>query len=161
MDYKYINQLLERYWECETSLEEENILRSFFSQKDIPAELLKYKDLFCLGQSEASVNVLGEDFDKRILSMIEEEEPVQVKAKTITMRQRLMPLFKAAAVVAMFLTLGNAAQESFEKRPDDTVNVASGYEKVEKGVSVALSDSAVIDTMKNASLQTTPGSILK
>ncbi len=23
MDYKYINQLLDRYWKCETSLEEE------------------------------------------------------------------------------------------------------------------------------------------
>ena len=38
MDYKYINQLLERYWNCETSLEEEGILRAFFSQKDVPAE---------------------------------------------------------------------------------------------------------------------------
>ena len=31
MDYKYINQLLDRYWKCETSLEEEEILRTFFS----------------------------------------------------------------------------------------------------------------------------------
>ena len=29
MDYKYINQLLERYWNCETSLEEEGILRAY------------------------------------------------------------------------------------------------------------------------------------
>ena len=33
MDYKYINQLLDRYWKCETSLEEEEILRAFFSLK--------------------------------------------------------------------------------------------------------------------------------
>ena len=39
MDYKYIKQLLERYWNCETSLEEEDILRTFFSQEDIPSEL--------------------------------------------------------------------------------------------------------------------------
>ena len=39
MDYKYIEQLLERYWNCETSLEEEAILRMFFSQDDIPAEI--------------------------------------------------------------------------------------------------------------------------
>ena len=36
MDYKYINQLLERYWAAETTLEEEKILRTFFSQTDIP-----------------------------------------------------------------------------------------------------------------------------
>ena len=58
MDYKYIEQLLERYWNCETSLEEEDILRTFFSQKDIPAELLPYQALFAYGQTEKKANVL-------------------------------------------------------------------------------------------------------
>ena len=40
MDYKYIEQLLERYWQCETSLEEEQILQAFFRQEDIPVHLL-------------------------------------------------------------------------------------------------------------------------
>lgn len=161
MDYKYINQLLERYWACETSLEEENILRAFFSQKDIPADLLKYQDLFAYVQEEKGAKTLGTDFDMRILSMIEEEEPLQVKAKSITLTRRLMPLFKAAAVVAMFLTLGNAAQESFKNKANDFDATANGYERVEKGVSVALNDSAMIDTIKNASLQAMPENILK
>ena len=97
MDYKYINQLLERYWNGETTLEEEEILRAFFSQKDIPAELLPYQALFAYGQTEKKANVLGDDFDERILSMIEERKPV--KARIIPLGQRLKPLFKAAAVV--------------------------------------------------------------
>ena len=32
MNYQYIEQLLERYWDCQTTLEEEQILRSFFKQ---------------------------------------------------------------------------------------------------------------------------------
>ena len=130
MDYKYINQLLERYWNCETSLEEEGILRAFFSQKDVPAELRQYQSL-------------------KLLAIIHEEEPVKVKARTITLTQRLMPLFKAAAVVAIFLTLGNAAQESFQTKPTSPAGMA-GYNKVEKGASVALGDSAVIDTLKKS-----------
>ena len=46
MDYKYIEQLLERYWKAETSIEEEDILRAFFSQQDIPAALKQYQPLF-------------------------------------------------------------------------------------------------------------------
>lgn len=111
MDYKYIDQLLERYWQGDTSIEEEDILRTFFSQKDVPTHLLRYKDLFCYEQSEKGKEALGDDFDSRILAMI--DEPVPVKARRITMTHRLMPLFKAAAVVAIILTLGNAAQRSF------------------------------------------------
>ena len=147
MDYKYINQLLERYWNCETSLEEEGILRAFFSQKDVPAELRQYQPLFAYQQLEAKEKHLGADFDNRLLAMIEEDEPIKVKARTITLTQRLKPLFKAAAVVAIFLTLGNAAQESFPTQQPSTTGVA-GYNKVEKGASVALRDSAAIDTIK-------------
>jgi len=147
MDYKYINQLLERYWNCETSLEEEGILRAFFSQKDVPAELRQYQPLFAYQQLEVKEKHLGADFDNRLLAMIEEDEPIKVKARTITLTQRLKPLFKAAAVVAIFLTLGNAAQESFQTQQPSTTGVA-GYNKVEKGASVALRDSAAIDTIK-------------
>ena len=77
MDYKYITQLLDRYWNCETSLEEEAILRTFFSQKDVPTELLPYKDLFTYEANEKKAEVLGDDFDQKILSMIEEPQPVK------------------------------------------------------------------------------------
>ena len=63
MDYKYINQLLERYWNCETSLEEEGILRAFFSQKDVPVELRQYQSLFAYQQMESKAKHLGADFD--------------------------------------------------------------------------------------------------
>lgn len=114
MDYKYIEQLLERYWQCETTLQEEAILRSFFSQEDVPVWLVKYKTLFQV--TGERVDALGDDFDQRILSLIDSEQQKgrTVKARTVTLTQRLMPLFKAAAVVAIVLTLGNAAQAPWE-----------------------------------------------
>ena len=148
MDYKYIEQLLERYWRCETSLQEEEILRMFFSQEDIPAALLPYRDLFVYEQNEKEMEKLGDDFDQRILGMIQEDEPV--KARVITMRHRLMPLFKAAAVVAILLTLGNAMQAAFSD--DDVRQVTSSAAAVEhskKGLSVAKADSVVSDTLQH------------
>lgn len=109
MDYKYIEQLLERYWQCETSLEEESKLCAFFLKEEIPAQLLPYKDLFVYQQVMRETG-LGEDFDARILDRI--ERPV-VKAKRLTWTGRLLPLLKAAAVVALMLSLGNVAQHTF------------------------------------------------
>jgi hypothetical protein len=115
MDYKYIEQLLERYFQCETTLKEEEILRSFFSQDDVPVWLAEYKALF--DYESMREQALGDEFDERILALIEKESPV--KARVLTMTQRLKPLFKAAAVIAIILTLGNAAQAPWDRGWDN------------------------------------------
>ncbi len=128
MDYKYIEQLLERYWAAETTLEEEGILRTFFSQKEIPAELEPYRALFVYETTEAETHHLGEDFDARMLAMIQEETTTTVKAQVIPMRQRLMPLFKAAAVVAIILTIGGALQRPWDASWNDPrIEFANSY----------------------------------
>jgi len=123
MDYKYIEQLIERYWACETTLQEEGILRAFFSQNDIPEELRKYQALFrCELQKEEP---LGDDFDARILEQIGETP----KAKVVTLKSRLKPLFRAAAIVAIVLTLGNAAQAPWEWGWDDPKDAYAKFHK--------------------------------
>lgn len=109
MDYKYIEKLLERFWKCETSLEEESVLRAFFRQKDIPQSLEPYRSLFAY-EDQASEIKLGADFDDKVLKLVEQPS---VSARRIPFTIRLRPLFKAAAAVAIVLTLGNAAQRSF------------------------------------------------
>ena len=131
MDYKYINQLLDRYWKAETSLEEEEILRAFFSQDELPAELKPYQALFSYEMGEAK------------------QEPN--KAKVVSLTERLKPLFKAAAVVAIVLTLGNAAQVPFQNDVDNQIENV-GYTKSGKGVSVAMGDSAAVDSMQRTGI---------
>ena len=109
MDYKYIEHLLDRYFEAETTLEEEQILRAFFSQENIPAEMEQWRALFT---SDNDI-LLGDDFDARIMEAIEEQPAV--KAREISLTQRLMPLFKAAAVVAIIITIGSALQAPWDK----------------------------------------------
>lgn len=141
MDYKYIEQLLERYWQCETSVEEESRLREFFSKEEVPARLLRYKDLFVYQQVQQAEG-LGDDFDARILAQV--EVPV-VKAKRVTLVGRFMPLFKAAAVIALILSLGNAAQHTLS--PDEGEGLITG-DTIGKQVStpsVALSDEVKVN----------------
>lgn len=151
MDYNYINQLLDCYWRGETSLEEEEILRTFFSQDNVPAELQQYKPIFVYEASEGKSNVLGEDFDEKMMSLIEQNTPV--KARIISMPERLKPLFKAAAMVAIILTLGNALQVPFSEG-EDPISSYDGYYKpqLDNGTDVAYSDSSstAVDTLQQS-----------
>ena len=122
MDYKYIEQLMERYWNAETSTEEESILRSFFSQENIPAEMEQWRSLFVADEPK-----LSNDFDARILAMINEEAQ-PVKAKEVKLTQRLIPLFKAAAVVAIILTLGGALQAPWDNNWNTPVNDYTSFQ---------------------------------
>ena len=80
---------------------------------EIPEGLRKFRELFlCELQKDEP---LGDDFDMRILEKTGEAP----KARIVTLKGRLMPLFRAAAIVAIILTLGNAAQAPWEWGWDD------------------------------------------
>lgn len=153
MDYKYIEQLMERYWRGETSVKEEDILRAFFSQEDIPASMRAYREVFTYADEERKTDILGDDFDSRMLAMTEERKPV--KARTISITHKLMPLFKAAAIVAFVIVIGDAAQVAFNNSSEETV-VSMNDATITGGQSVAMADSVIIDTLKKVSRRETP-----
>ncbi|MBR2236641.1 MAG: pyruvate ferredoxin oxidoreductase [Prevotella sp.] len=117
MDYKYIEQLLSRYFEATASLKEEQILKAFFAQDDeeLPEALRQYKPLF---EAMEKGDVLDTDFDDRILSLIgrqttDNSQSEVSKARIISLQERFRPLLRAAAVVAVILTLSTAINQSF------------------------------------------------
>lgn len=109
MNYKYIEQLLDRYFDCLTTLEEEQILRSFFGQEDVPAHLMQYRDMFVF-QTEMKEEELGKEFDARMIEIIENEK--KTETPIISIRRQLAPFFRAAAIVAVVLSVGNIAEHS-------------------------------------------------
>lgn len=56
MDYVYIEQLIDRYFEAATTIEEERILRAFFSQRDVPQHLRRYAPIFLMEADEIAEN---------------------------------------------------------------------------------------------------------
>lgn len=132
MDYKYIEQLLDRYFLCETSLEEESILRTFFEQSDVPASLLPYKDLFVA--QRMGDERLSDDFEERILAEISKDASTDVqngegapvvKVKTISLSYKLRPFFRAAAVVAIILSFSLAVQQAMYNSQEQNGTVYS------------------------------------
>ncbi|MGN1229391.1 MAG: pyruvate ferredoxin oxidoreductase [Prevotella sp.] len=165
MDYKYIEQLLERYWDCETTNEEESILRTFFSQKDVPARLLKYRSLFEYQKQAADECPLGDEFDQRVLTSIYddiEDSPKVVKAKVVSFGSYIKPLFKAAAVVAMVLTIGDAAQWSMGYNPQEQASqqmMAADTAQIDNGMVTAGVDQPIGDSIAAKSIKVMADSI--
>ena len=96
MDSEVIRELLKRYWDCETSLEEEKILRDFFQQEAIPEDLKKYREMFLYFKREQQQS-LSEDFDKKILDGLH-SQPAQGK------QRYLSSFYKVAAAVILILS---------------------------------------------------------
>ena len=163
MDYKYIEQLLERYWACETSLQEESILRNFFAQSDVPAHLQPYQSLFQC-ETEMAEERLSDDFEERVMAQIEQREqkvqtasPAAVKARRMHLSYGLRPFFKAAAVVAVVLSLSMAVQQAMDH--DHTPNVVTLPPAVVPGAPETAygTDKPVVDTLTNT--QFTPPAV--
>ncbi len=144
MDYNYIKQLLQRYWECQTTLEEEAILRAFFSQKDIPADLLPYANIFLAEEQMKAEAHLDKEFDAQVLQAVGLQPSVQ--AKRISWTLRLRPLYKAAAIIAIFLTIGMAIQQGWKQSPQETVATTDQQP----------GDSTTIEIIDEATAETSP-----
>ena len=71
MDSRHIEQLLEKYWNAETSLEEEQELRAFFLGGQVPESLKETADLFRFFEAEKSKG-LEEKFEKVVTKALRE-----------------------------------------------------------------------------------------
>jgi hypothetical protein len=70
MDSNKLNELLARYWECETSLEEEQQLREYFRGKDIPDEWKETAGLFRYFEENKKKSVTDISFDAGVMAKI-------------------------------------------------------------------------------------------
>jgi len=73
MEYTRIYTLLDKYWECATSVEEERELRHFFDSEVVPPDLQPYKSWFIHPDAE-ELTLLGEDFDRKVMESIHAEK---------------------------------------------------------------------------------------
>lgn len=90
MTTEQIKQLLDKYWACETSSEDENVLKVFFSADNLPKEMEKYKSLFLWKVKQLQVK--GNQTPQAGF-----KKPVFIQ---------FYPFLKAAASILLLFTLG-------------------------------------------------------
>ncbi|RFS19118.1 hypothetical protein DVR12_25255 [Chitinophaga silvatica] len=106
MEYKVISELLEKYWEGETSLEEEATLREFFSSShaNLPPELLEAAPLFQYLHIES----------EKQLSWPEEE--TKAPAAKVVKLSPFRHWMKYAAILLMAVGIGYTFQHRGERQ---------------------------------------------
>jgi hypothetical protein len=94
MNTEYIKSLLEKYWEAETSLEEEKTLKDYFNGNDIDEDLKRYTSLFRFYRSATAIQM-------------QNKEMVIPEAKVYTLPGKsYLKKLSIAASVAILLTVG-------------------------------------------------------
>ena len=71
MDSKHLEQLLEKYWNCESSLEEEQELHAYFGGQGVPDSLKETAELFRYFETEKKKSLDG-SFDKVVTKEIKQ-----------------------------------------------------------------------------------------
>ena len=87
--------------------------------------------------------------------MIGEEEP---KTKIVTLTSRLMPLFKAAAIVAIILTLGNAAQAPWNYGWDNPKDEYAKFHQQQNADSVNMLSPVQAENLSDSTMTPKPES---
>jgi len=108
MESAKIRELVEKYWEGDTTLEEEEQLRDYFSQEEAPEGLKNEAVLFRYYRTNTRFRTLDAQFDDQLVQRIERK---QSRQRWLVFR----PMMSAAAVVVLLL----AAVVLFRTEPEN------------------------------------------
>ena len=117
MDSKQIEQLLEKYWNCETSLEEEKQLREYFHGEGIPGQWKETSELFRYFEHQRHQPLTGQAFETEVLRKIRHEQP---KGKLVWMFSRNVIRVAAGLVVVVAATFLVRQEIRKSYPPEDT-----------------------------------------
>lgn len=74
MNTDEVKKLLEKYYEGDSSVDEELILKEFFSLNEVPEELEAEKDIFCCFLQLSGMPLPSGGFTDRIISAVDDED---------------------------------------------------------------------------------------
>ncbi|GHU69152.1 hypothetical protein FACS189413_07560 [Bacteroidia bacterium] len=94
-----IGQLLEKYWQSQTSLTEEQTLCEFFAGDHVPEEWMKYRALFIRKKQQQAVHA---------------EKTFELRPR-FSFREQVYPALKIAASVLILLAFGISVYTHYQQ----------------------------------------------
>jgi hypothetical protein len=123
MDSKKLEELLQKYWDCETSLEEEQQLREYFRNEKVSDLGKEAATLFHYFEQQKN-NTVNEHFEKEVLGQI--KKPAGKVTNLIQTSLRI-----AAGVAVLIVAVFFVRQEI---RKSDTVAMEDTYDDPQKAL---------------------------
>ncbi len=118
MDSKHIEQLLEKYWNAETSLEEEQALHQFFQRGNVPENLKETAVLFRYFKTEKE-KTLNENFDADVTKKVQQRHGGKSIQMTTWFQVTRVAAGIAVIVAAVYL-IGHEVRKSSPTEIADT-----------------------------------------
>lgn len=109
MDYNQLETLIKKYWDCETSLEEEERLREWFRTHEVPERFKDTAKLFSYFD-EQKQKATGDRFDKEIVAKV-----MSPGGKGISLWQTTLKIAAGIAVVAAAIFF---VRQEIQEKPD-------------------------------------------
>ena len=116
MDSKHIEELLQKYWNAETSLEEEQQLREFFNRDDVPQSLKETASLFRYFEMQKKVGVDDSSFSNNLKKKLKPEG----KVISISMMQLARIAAGLVVVIAATFFIRQEVRKAYPDEPEDT-----------------------------------------
>lgn len=118
MNLQRIEQLIEKYEKGETTADEEQLLKSFFLNEEVPLHLRNYKALFAYFESSKKEELISSDFDEKVLAAIQDRKTIPIFNGS---RKRLY--FIASVAAGLLILFGLYFRYGLnETSPDETFN---------------------------------------
>ncbi|MEX2233295.1 MAG: hypothetical protein WD824_14125 [Cyclobacteriaceae bacterium] len=116
MDSEKIDELLNKYWNCETSLEEEQQLQTHFREAQVPEQLKETAALFRYFDDQKEKSLTDVSFDRNVIRNIAAPK----KGKISSLIYNSMRI--AAGIVVLVVAIWLVRMEVRKSTPQDTYN---------------------------------------
>lgn len=98
MNSQRIEHLIKKYEKGETSVQEEQELKVFFQQDEIPFNLRGYRDIFCYFDVSSKEELPDPDFDEKLIASLTE-------TKSIRSFRKIRSLYGISGIAASIVVL--------------------------------------------------------
>jgi hypothetical protein len=132
MDSNKLNELLEKYWACESSLEEEQLLHEYFRTNSVPEHLKETAALFHYFDVSKKKSVDDSAFDEEVIRKV--STPKQVKVVRLVYNSMRIAAGLAVVIVATWFIRTEIRKTTPQEMVDTHDDPKLAFEETKKAL---------------------------